>query len=68
MKTVKNPMPKVKFDGQVYSLKSRKTVVPNLSEMSPIAARFWIRDNTRRRGYFQPDNPLTGIGGAITAN
>lgn len=65
---IKNPMPRVEFDGQVYSLKSRKIVVPNLSEMPPMAARLWIRDNTRARGYFQPANPLTGIGGAITVN
>lgn len=63
---VKNPMPKVEWEGKEYSLISRKTAVPNLYEMHPIEARIWINRNTRGRGYFKPANPMTGYAGIIT--
>lgn len=68
MKTVKTPMPKVEFEGRRYSLLSRKTVVPNLQEMSRLEAGMWLNRHTRAQGYFLPENPMTGIGGAITVN
>lgn len=62
---IKGPMPKVEFDGQVYSLTSRKTIAPDLSQMSHLEAAMWVRDHTRPRGYFKPDNPMTGYGGTV---
>ena len=67
-------MPLVTFDGQTYSLKSRKTVIP--TEMLAAAeasepgsserfkARMWINANTRARGYVRA-NPLAGLKGVV---
>lgn len=65
---IQGPMPKVEFEGRTYSLTSRKTVVPNLFEMSSLEVHMWLIRHTRAQGYCKPDNPLTGIGGAITVN
>ncbi len=67
MAQAKNPMPTVTFDGKVYSLRSRKTVVPDLAAMSRFEALTWLIRNAYDRGYGRPA-PLAGFGGAITVN
>lgn len=50
-------MPTVKFDGKLYSLKSRATIVPALNAMDRINALLWLANHTARRGY-QKARPL----------
>lgn len=65
MRKIPNPMPTVEYDGKVYCLTSRKTVVPDLSKMERLTALVWICQHTRGRGYSKP-NPLAGLAGVIT--
>ena len=60
----RGPMPTVTFDGSTYCLRSRKTVVPDLSAMTRIDALAWLCGHTTGRGYSRP-NPLAGFAGAI---
>jgi hypothetical protein len=60
----RGPMPQVEFEGRIYSLKSRKTEVPDLSAMSIFSALSWLIAHTTPRGYSRP-NALAGYGGAI---
>jgi len=60
----RGPMPTVSYDGKTYSLKSRKTIVPDLGAMPRLAALLWICRNTRARGYSKP-NPLASLGAVI---
>jgi hypothetical protein len=62
----KNPMPTVEFEGRVWSLKSRKTEVPDIEHMDRFDALIWLNRNTIPRGYHKAPNPLTGMGGAIS--
>ena len=66
MNRTSNPMPTVEYGGNVYKLRSRKTVVPDLNAMDSLAALIWINRNTTPRGYQKAPNPLKGMGGAIT--
>lgn len=61
---VRNPMPTVEWDGRIYSVRSRKIEVPDLSAMSRLGALSWLCANTYPRGYSRP-NPLAGFAGAI---
>lgn len=63
----RGPMPLVEFEGRTYSLKSRKTEVPDLSAMGVFASLSWLIAHTTPRGYSRP-NPLAGFGGAITVS
>ncbi len=63
----RTPMPTVEWDGRVYSVRSRKIKIPNLTAMSRFAALQWLIANTYARGYSRP-NPLAGFGGAISVN
>lgn len=58
-------MPTVSYDGKTYKLRSRRTLVPDLAEMSRIGALVWLNQNTARRGYSRATNPLAGYGGVI---
>lgn len=66
MRRVRGPMPTVTFGNQTYSLRSRKTVVPDLAAMARIEALLWLCQNTTARGYQRAPNPLAGFGGAIS--
>jgi len=59
-------MPKVSFDGSVYSLTSRKTIIPDFSLMSRTEAIMWLIKNPRGKGHSMPVNPLVGFAGAIS--
>jgi hypothetical protein len=59
-------MPTVAFGDAIYSLRSRKTIVPDLAAMRRIDALFWLCQNTRPRGYQRANNPLSGFGGVIS--
>jgi hypothetical protein len=63
-----NPMPTVTHEGNTYKLKSRKTIIPNFSNMTRFEALIWLNQNTRARGYSKAPNPLIGLGGAIQIN
>jgi hypothetical protein len=63
-----NPFPTVTFDGDVYKLRSRNTVVPDLAAMDEMAAHLWLCQNTWPKGYQREANPLIGLGGAITVD
>jgi len=62
----RNPKPTVTFNGQTYSLRSRKTAVPDLAGMPRIAALLWLCQNTVPRGYHKAPNSLAGFAGAIS--
>jgi hypothetical protein len=61
MKTPRKPLPLVEYDGQVYSLKSRKTVIPDFSAMDRFSALRWMCMNTRPRGYQKNKPKLAGL-------
>lgn len=60
----RNPMPTVTFEGNTYSLRSRKFIVPDLAKMERFAALLWLCQHTTPRGYSRP-SPLAGYRGAI---
>ena len=62
----RNPKPTVSFGGQTYSLRSRKTAVPDLAAMPRVEALMWLSQNTTPRGYQKAPNPLAGFAGAIS--
>jgi hypothetical protein len=55
----------VEFDGKIYTVKSNKIEVPNLSEMDRFSALQWLIKNTYAtgRGIRTKHNPLAGLGG-----
>lgn len=61
----RGPMPIVTFDGQTYSLRSRKIIVPDFETMTRFEALRWLITNTYARGYSRP-NALAGYAGAIS--
>jgi hypothetical protein len=61
MRAVHNPMPTVEFDGKTYSLRSRKTEVPDLHVMARIEALVWLCRNTTPRGYSRAPNPFSWV-------
>lgn len=63
---VKGPMPAVEFDGTVSVLRSRKTVIPDLSAMPRIEALQWLIRYTYPRGYSRVTNPLRGLAGVVS--
>lgn len=60
----KGPMPIVEYEGKIYSLRSRKTIVPDLKSMERFSVLLWLCRNTTARGYSKP-NPLVGLAGVI---
>ena len=60
-----NPYPTVEFEGYIYKLRSRNSIIPDLDHMSHFEALIWICRNTWPRGYQKVPNPLIGLGGAI---
>lgn len=62
----RNPFPTVEYGGRIYKLRSRKAVIPDFSKMTVIQSLVWLNRNTWPRGYSKPDNPLAGMGGAIS--
>jgi len=60
----KQPLPKIEWNGLLYSLKSHKTPVPDLKSMDRMSAILWLNRNTRASGYSKA-NPLAGLGGII---
>lgn len=64
MANKRGPMPKVTYDGDTYTLRSRSAPVPDLDKMQRFDALLWICRNTYPRGYSRP-NPLAGLAGAI---
>lgn len=65
--TRRNAMPVVEYDGQTYSLRSRKLNVPKFDEMDRMKVLIWLSRYTYARGYSKP-KPLAGLGGAIKVN
>jgi hypothetical protein len=63
-----NPMPTLTYQGNVYKLRNRKTVVPDFSAMSNFETLIWINRNTTPRGYQKAANPLKGMGDIISMN
>jgi hypothetical protein len=68
MKKQTLPMPTVDFEGKTYSLRSRKTVIPDFSEMTSIQQLMWINKNTTARGYTTKTNPLAGMSHLLLNN
>lgn len=64
----RNPKPTVTFNGSTYSLRSRKTQVPDLAAMPRIEALLWLCRNTSPRGYQRATSPLAGFGGVISVS
>ena len=60
----RGPMPRVEYDGQVYALRNRSTVVPDLTAMTRSAVLIWLNQNTVPRGRLR-ENPLAGLAGVI---
>ncbi len=56
----RGPMPLVQYDGQVYSLRSRSTAVPDFTKMDRFDALKWVCKNTRPRGTSK-GNKLAGL-------
>ena len=52
------------YDGQVYALRNRSTVVPDLTAMTRSAVLIWLNQNTVPRGRLR-ENPLAGLAGVI---
>lgn len=65
MRKPSNPMPTVEYDGKIYKLRSRKTLVPDFKKMGSLEACIWLNRNTTPRGYQKAENPLAGFAGAI---
>jgi hypothetical protein len=61
-----NPMPTVTFEGKIYKLRSKKTVVPDFNTMDHLSVLLWLNRNTTAKGYRKAANPLTGLGNAIS--
>lgn len=57
----------VEFEGNIYSLKSNKIVVPDFSTMTRSQQLWWIYQNAVPKGYSK-GNPLAGLAGAIKIN
>jgi hypothetical protein len=66
MAAKRGPMPTVTVNGETYTLKSKKTVVPDLVRMERFAALRWLCNNTHPRGYSKATNPLRGMCAAIS--
>lgn len=64
-RTQRGPMPTATFDGQTYSLRSRKIAVPDFSAITRFEALRWLITHTYPRGYSRP-NALAGYAGAIS--
>lgn len=62
----RGPMPRIRYGDKEYTLWSKKTVVPNFDELDPISVYVWLCAHTRPRGYYKEENPLTGMGGAVS--
>jgi hypothetical protein len=58
----------VMWDGKYYKVKSSKVEIPDLSAMGRIEALIWINKNTYARGRQKPDDPLTGMGDAVSVS
>lgn len=59
--------PTVEFDGKVYSLRSSKVEIPDLTAMSRFAALTWLIKHTYPRGTnHRRPNLLAGLAGAIS--
>jgi hypothetical protein len=57
----------VEWEGRTYKVRSDKVVIPDLTQMSRIAALCWLCQQTYPRGHStKRPNPLAGFGGAIT--
>ncbi len=62
----RNPKPTITFNGSIYSLRSRKTEIPDLAAMPRIEALLWLCQNTTSRGYQRAPSLLAGFGGAAS--
>jgi hypothetical protein len=60
--------PVVTYDGKTYTVRSRKTEIPDFTTMSRIAVLAWLNSNTYAKGagIRTKPNPLAGIGDAIS--
>jgi hypothetical protein len=61
MDTKRGPMPTVTVNGETYTLRSRKTVVPDLAHMERFDTLQWLCKNTRPRGYSKATNQWRDI-------
>jgi len=64
----RGPMPAIEYGGNLYSLKSRDTMIPDLSKMERMEVLMWLNKNTRARGYSKGGNPLAGMGDVLRVN
>ena len=68
MRIAKNPMPRVEYRGEFYSLRSRKINLPDFSKMTELEVAIWIAQNTKPRGYSLAGAQHVNFGGAIKVN
>jgi hypothetical protein len=61
------PKPRVTFDDRTYTVRSRKTEIPDFAAMDRTAVLIWLNQNTYAtgRGSRTKPNPLAGMGDAI---
>lgn len=57
----------VEWEDRTYKIRSDKVDIPDLTQMSRIAALSWLCKESYARGHStKRPNPLAGLGGAIT--
>ena len=60
--------PTVAYDGNTYTVRSRRTEIPDLAAMDRMAALVWLNQNTYAKVNHRKPNPLAGLGDVISVN